>query len=333
MATKLLKDVVVGSKLSEPIKIHGVLLCKEGTPMSEQLKETLPKFGVNEVSVESVFNEKIDKNALDFSTLNQMSYMAMRRLDISEVIICAKNLVQNSLTSEDNSLLNVLFEYDEDTHRHSVNVAELAVTVGIRIGLNTDELHNIAIGALLHDIGKSEIPIEILKKPGKLTDGEFNMVKKHPLMGYKLAMYGGELNSSIKQIIYQHHENYDGTGYPRNLYGINSFRLARLVHICDVYEALCSKRSYKKAIPRRTVRKMMEEGSGTQFDPKLLRQFMECIPLYIIGETVESDGRLGIVCDTNNILNPSIYCDGQIYELEEFENLVPYEYNLIGMVT
>lgn len=333
MTTKSINDVVIGSILEEPVKINGVLLVKEGTPISEQLKEVLPKFGVTEVTVKSIFNDKIDQSALDFSKLSKVTYIAMKRLDIGELIMCAKNLVQNSLMSENKGLLNVLLEYDEDTYRHSVNVANFAVTVGIYIGLTIEELHNVAIGALLHDIGKSELPTDIIQKNGKLTDTEYRLVKQHPRIGYLLANISGVNNSSVKQIIYQHHENYDGTGYPRNLYGKNSFRLARLIHICDVYEALCAKRSYKEALPRRAVKQIMEKGAGTQFDPKLLKQFFECIPLYLIGETVESDGRIGIICDMSDGINPMVYCNGDIYKLEDFEKLGSYSEDVVNAVT
>lgn len=333
MSTKIISDVVVGSILAEPVTINKVLLVKAGTPVSEQLKEVLPKFGVVQVSVESIFNDEIDKNALDFTKLNNVTYLAMKRLDVANVIMCAKNLVSNSLENENGALLNVLLDYDEDTFQHSVNVATFAVTVGIHIGLTIEELHTLAIGALLHDIGKIEIPIDIINKPAKLTEEEFDIVKRHPKVGYLLSLESDEVNSSIRQIIYQHHENYDGTGYPRNLYGKNSFRLARLIHICDVYEALCARRPYKEQLPRRVARDIMLKGSGTQFDPILLKQFFEAMPLYIVGETVESDGRVGIVCDIADGNNPLIYCNGEIYRLEDFEHLGTYSNDLVTEVS
>lgn len=333
MSTKFIDDVVTGSVLSEPVMVGQVMLVKAGVPMSDQLKRVLPKFGVTEVTVESLFTDEIDRSALNFTKLTNVTYLAMKRLDIANIIMCAKNLVSNSLQNENNTLLGILFDYDEGTYWHSVNVAEFAVTVGIGIGLTIDELHTLAIGALLHDIGKAEIPVEIINKPAKLTDEEFEVIKKHPFIGYLMSEELESLSSSVRQIIYQHHENYDGTGYPRKLYGKDSFRLARLIHICDVYEALCAKRPYKQQLPRRAVRDIMLAGSGTQFDPALLRKFFDTIPLYLVGETVESDGRVGIVCDIADGNHPLIYCDGDVYRLEDFERLGTYDNELVSDVS
>lgn len=333
MSTKFINDVVTGSILAEPVTIGQVMLVRAGVPISEQLKQALPKFGVTEVTIESVFTDEIDKSALNFTKLTNVTYLAMKRLDIANVIMCAKNLVSNSLQNDDCALLGILFDYDEGTYWHSINVATFAVTVGINIGLTIDELHTLAIGALLHDIGKAEIPREIINKPEKLTDEEFEVVKEHPHIGYLMSKDSDSLNSSIRQIIYQHHENYDGTGYPRKLYGKNSFKLARLIHICDVYEALCAKRPYKEQLPRRVVREIMLDGSGTQFDPALLKRFFDTIPLYLVGETVESDGRVGIVCDIADGNHPLVYCDGVVSRLEDFEKLGTYSNMLVSEVS
>ena len=316
-----INDMVVGSVLAEPVYINGVLLIKEGTPVSATLREAFKKFGLTEIPIESVFTENIDKSALSFSKLSNMTYLAVKRLDIDQIITCAKTLTQDLVSNDKCPCLDILYEYDLGTYQHSLNVAELAVTCGINMGLSISDLNHLAMGALLHDIGKYEIPLDILNKPEKLNEYEYDIIKKHPQAGYDILKNYESIATPVKQIVWQHHENYDGTGYPRGLFGINSYRLARIIHICDVYEALCAKRSYKERLPRRVVREIMQKNSGTMFDPILLREFLSSIPLYFIGEEITVDNRVGIVSDNTDKDNPIIYCDGSKYWLSDFENI------------
>ena len=315
-----IEDVQIGAILMEPVYIGDTLLCKQGTPMSAHLKEFLEKFGIKEVLVEAVFNENID-TMLQFDCLNQLTYIAVKRLDLNKVMLCAREMV-NSLTSgKYNSILSILYEYDNDTYQHSLNVANLALTVGIQMGLSIQDLRNLAAGAILHDIGKTAIPLTILNKPGKLTDEEYEIMQKHTTIGYELIKDSDIVNEPIKQIVLQHHENYDGSGYPRNLVERGSYRLARLVHICDVYEALSAKRPYKEPIPRLTVRKIMEDSSGKMFDPTLLKAFMKCVPIYMIGEEIIFMGKVGVICDSSDLFNPMVYYNNKSVPLSEFEKI------------
>lgn len=333
MTEKQVDKVTVGSILAKPVERNGVLICKRGIPISEQLKEALPKFGVETVFIESVFCDEIDRDALDFKKLKNLTYIAMKHLSIQQMMQCAKVLVQNAVDDEQSGLLHVIMEYDKDTYQHCINVANFAIVVGLRMGLTVSDLQNLAIGALLHDVGKTEIPKTILNKAGRLTDSEMSVMRNHTVYGYAMTREVPELNNCIQQIIYQHHENYDGTGYPRNLFGKNSYRLARLVHICDVYEALCVKRPYKDPIPRRVVRDMMCEKRGTFFDPKILDIFLNSIPMYILGETITSNGRVGIVCEASDINNIMVYCHDSILRLEDFEHLDEYDYGIMDVVS
>lgn len=332
MVRKRLEDVVVGSVLAEPIYSNNVLICKKGMPISETLKNSLPKFGINEVCVDSIVTDSIDLRITNFDDMQRISYSIIKSLDIDSLMLCCRSLVQNIIDNVDDKFIDVLYEYDEGTYQHSINVANFAVAVGVSLNLSIDKLKTLALGSLLHDIGKTGIPKEIINKNGKLTDEEYNTVKEHPWIGYKLVCDSYEISSAVKQIVYQHHENYDGTGYPRKLGRTLSYKLARLVHICDVYEALCAERPYKKDIPRRAVRDIMESASGTQFDPYLLKVFMDTVPLYLIGETVKSDGRIGIVINTKNKDNPDIFCDGAIVTLDKFEVTDKYDTSILHYV-
>lgn len=313
--------VPTGDTIVDPVKVNGSLLCAAGTVVSEQLKKVLPKFGVTKVYVPSHIGDDLSKDSICLSNLNEETCSAIRDLDINKLILCAETLVNTTIEDCSNSLINVLLEYDKSTFIHSINVANFAVMVGINIGLSSEDLKSLAVGALLHDIGKLNVPLQILNKPNKLDTDEMAVVRQHPYNGYKLLCDSTDVNSSVKQIVWQHHENYDGSGYPRGLIGAHSYRLARLVHICDVYEALCVKRSYKQQIPRKIVRETLLQNSGRMFEPKLLNSFLDCVPMYLLGETITQGTRVGVIVDASSRDNPIVYCHGTLFTLNQFEKL------------
>lgn len=317
MKTVRVEDLVVGSIIVEPITYNGVLLCKEGTPVSRSVKSALQKFGIETATVDTVFTERVDDIITDFKRLNQLSCFAMKAMSIDEVILCAKALVSSLLDDEFEKILSVLYNHDVDTYQHSKNVAALSLSCGIKLGMKKSELQDLALGALLHDLGKSVIPTSILNKEGKLSDDELHLMRQHPLIGFSLAQESGLVSTPVLQIIAQHHENYDGTGYPKKLYRSKSYRSARLVHICDVYDAMTAKRSYKDPVSREVVREMLRKESGKMFDPSLLKLFLNTIPLYFVGEEVLVDGKVGIVTDNSNPMNPIIFYN---------DKLLPYSF-------
>lgn len=314
------KEALIGSILAEPVYYNGVLLCSEGTPLSISLISALERFKIDEVFIEDIISSKIDTSKLSFSNLNQMTYLAVKRLDIDDIILCAKSLVNSVVNEKFDALLNVFYCDDEMTYNHSLNVACLAVTAGIKLNYNITDLKTLSIGGLLHDIGKIVIDNSVLHKPGELTEEEYALIKQHPEVGFNM-LDEDKVGAAVRQIVYQHHENWDGSGYPRQLYGTTSYRLARLIHIADVYEALCVKRSYKDAIPRRTVRKIMLEKANTMFDPFLLSKFLKCIPMYTVGEEITYLGRLGVICGNTDTDDPLVFTAGKVVNLSEFEEL------------
>jgi putative nucleotidyltransferase with HDIG domain len=163
------------------------------------------------------------------------------------------------------SLMIALAEKDDSTEGHTRRVAELAVQVGERLGLAPHRLRLLAIGGLLHDIGKLQIPDSILKKPGPLTDDEYEVVKHHPQWGDQLA---GELGLPVRvrQLIRHHHERLDGSGYPDRKVSEQLDLDVRILAVCDVYDALISKRVYRDAwTPYQALRTLRAE-EGTGFD-------------------------------------------------------------------
>jgi len=135
--------------------------------------------------------------------------------------------------------------FDDYTFAHSVNVCILAIMTGITMGYSHTQLNELGVGALLHDIGKLRINLKILNKPGELTRNEFREIKQHPEFGFRILRDYEDLSLLSTHVAYQHHERWDGQGYPRNLVGENILEYARITAVADVYDALLANRPYR----------------------------------------------------------------------------------------
>jgi len=162
---------------------------------------------------------------------------------------------------------------DAYTAGHSDRVSANSTAVARAMGLSDEDVEIVRIGAKLHDIGKIGVPDAILQKPGKLTKEEFEMVKQHPQIGKRILEKVGSFQQYLP-IVELHHEDFNGKGYPHGLRGDQVPLGVRIVHVADVYDAITSNRTYRKAMPESQVREIMASGSGTQFDPEVVRAFL-----------------------------------------------------------
>ena len=198
---------------------------------------------------------------------------------------------------------------DNYTYAHCVNVAVISIILGISLNLSKKNLTYLCIGALIHDIGKSFIPKEILQKPGKLTHEEFEIIKNHPRYGYDFLRKSFNLSSHIKLIVLQHHERFDGLGYPNGIIGNKISYLARIVSIADVYDALTSDRPYKRAMCPSDALEYLMSNAGTLFDHDIINVFCKIIIPFPQGTIVSlSNGDIGVVEETTSKLSIKTYC-------------------------
>lgn len=165
--------------------------------------------------------------------------------------------------------------YDYYTYTHSVDVSTYSLAFGAYLGLNEIQLKALGKGAMLHDLGKKRVPLSIINKNGKLTDDEFSIMKNHPTYGLDILKEMGELCDTTFVIIEQHHEKQCGNGYPKGLKGNEIHPFAQIVAICDVFDALTTKRSYKDAINSFDAFKIMHEHMRTELNVKLLSKFIK----------------------------------------------------------
>jgi HD-GYP domain-containing protein (c-di-GMP phosphodiesterase class II) len=219
----------------------------------------------------------------------------------------SKRMVQNMLDclSEDEALflcLSTIKDYDDYTYTHSVNVAVLSLCLGNRIGLSRNSLEHLGICGLFHDLGKVDIPREILTKPGQLTEGEWIEMRKHPMASVMQILKlraSHEVKSKILLAPFEHHVKYNLSGYPKVDLKKDVSLFGRILQIADVYDAITSARAYRSHAlsPDQAINHMMG-GAGTDYDPVLLKVFAIMMGTYPVGSLLELDtGELGFVVD------------------------------------
>lgn len=193
--------------------------------------------------------------------------------------------------------------YDEYTYTHSINVAVLAVILGKRLGLERDKLRLLGMAGVFHDVGKALVPDEILNKPGKLSDSEMEIMRTHPAEGYKILKVQKSVPEVVLRAALEHHERYDGRGYPRGIKGEKIHLMSRIISVVDVYDALTSKRVYKDPLPPSKVLGMMYQWRLSDFQPNIVEHFIKSLGVYPVGSFVRlSSGEHGVV----TVLNASM---------------------------
>jgi len=215
----------------------------------------------------------------------------------------AKQLVEeitDSVSRNPGALISLarLKTADDYTYMHSVAVCAMMVALAKQLGLDEEQTRSAGIAGLMHDLGKAAMPMDVLNKPGKLTDAEFAIIKTHPEEGYKLLQSGTDVDPLVLDVCLYHHEKVDGSGYPKGLKGDQISLFAKMGAVCDVYDAITSNRPYKSGWdPAESLRKMAEWASG-HFDGKVFQAFVKSLGIYPIGSLVQlSSGRLGVVVE------------------------------------
>lgn len=176
--------------------------------------------------------------------------------------------------------------YDNYTYAHSVNVCTLALIMGCWMNLTRQDLEILGIGALLHDVGKIYINLEILNKPEPLLPEEYELVKTHTVKGYELLKEKMSISYISAHIAYQHHERVDGSGYPRGLSHEKIHRFAKIVAVADVYDAMTSQRVYREALPSDQVLKELKSGADLKYDRISVESLERVVAPYLVGSVL-----------------------------------------------
>lgn len=213
---------------------------------------------------------------------------SLKEHNLEQVFYLSSKVVDDLLDMKEIQLdVNTLHNYHHTTYEHSLNVALASVTCGIGMGLSNTQLRELAVAAMFHDIGKESIPLEILDKPGALTDEERALINRHPEFGYEMLKDNVECSSTVRVSVLQHHENEDGSGYPAGLSHDQIYIYARIIHVADVFDALLSSRSYKKGFSALETIEYLMANCGHMFNYEVVSTFINFITIYPVGTTVK----------------------------------------------
>ncbi len=288
------------------------LLLNSGVIIQESFIDKIKELGFNGIYIDDELSEGIEITGIISDELRYRTVKAIKDtyakiekgkgetpVNIDDISGLLDNIIDEVLEHK-SVLVNIidLKIFDDYTFFHSVNVAVLSLIVGVSCGLNRDALHNLGLAALLHDIGKVFVPKEILNKPSKLEKDEFELIKSHSKKGYQYLKDKSDIPAHSYIGVLQHHERFDGLGYPTAIEGKHISLFAKIIAVTDVYDALTSRRPYRKAMaPSEAIEYIMGSG-GTHFDPKIALCFTQRVAPYPLGACVDlSNGAVGIVVE------------------------------------
>jgi HD-GYP domain-containing protein (c-di-GMP phosphodiesterase class II) len=308
-----LEELKPGMVVAKPIyDQEGRVLLNRGVVLRDSLIDRLRQIGCPAVYIDVPLAEGIvlpdmlkeETRAKSISQLRKAfdDVQTGQSLDLDAIKDTVINIIDEVLANA-RILVNLtdIRTYDSYTFGHCVNVCVLSILTGHKLQLNELEMRDLAVGAILHDIGKVKVPKEVLQKPGPLTEEEFELVKKHTTHGFDILRHNNDLSILIAHIAYQHHERLQGQGYPRGLKDSQIHKYAQIVAVADSFDAMTSERVYRGAIPPVKAVATLREMSGDFFAPEVVEALVSTIAIYPIGSWVRlTSGHIGVVVDVNN---------------------------------
>lgn len=224
-----------------------------------------------------------------------------KQVDVSPVKAIVEQIAESMFRNTGAILsLSLIKQKDEYTFTHSVNVGVFLISFARAIGMSEEETIQAGIGGMLHDIGKMKIPLEILNKPGKLTEEEFALMKRHALFSGEILRETPGVSQIAVDVAQQHHERFNGSGYPFNLGGDQLSQAGQMAAIVDVYDAITSNRCYHRGMNSSDALKKMYEWSKHHFDLALFQKFILCVGIHPVGSMVRlKNHKVGVVIENH----------------------------------
>jgi len=333
-----------GMIIAKNLEQNGRILLKKDMSITEQMIKKMQKLyfietveiydrraAQKQVSIEAKKQSESNKLEEEFREISTKLQKTFRHIandneaamnDIREF----SQKIQNELKPSSIVIKNiVLYGSGEDSiYRHGVNVAALSALLGKWVGLEDSKINLLVYSAILHDIGKTKVDRDVLKKESALTSNEFNSIKTHTNVGYKIVKDFALLDKSVSYGVLMHHERLDGSGYPLGLKGDGIHPFAKIIAIADVFDAINSDRGYKrKKLPFEALQIVKNEGLG-KLDFEYVKIFLEHIVGYYTGEQVllNTNEKCKIIqMNVNNLEKPLILKDKEFIDLEKEKKL------------
>ena len=246
------------------------------------------------------FKAEFDEDVQNFKAVINDVVLKGSPLDVDKLMNHTLNVLDVAATTPNLlDMLHCMREYDDATYVHSMNVALICNVMARWLRMSEEEINTATISGLLHDIGKTQIPDDIIKKPAKLTPQEYSIVKRHPQAGYEI-LKKSNIPSDILNAVLMHHERCDGSGYPLGLNGAQIPTYARMVSIADVYDAMTSARVYRGPLcPFKTISVFEDEGLQ-KYDPQFIMTFLEnVVNTYLLNTVKLNNGERGTIVFIN----------------------------------
>lgn len=327
MQRTLIEEIKPGVVIAKDIHNHnGVMLIPKGTVFSGDLIKHLENTGVKEIYTDD-YDQETQEAITDFQKKlfiddiicentkiqahkqikkTMLRFNTMGKLQIGKINLIVESIIEQLLSKRDIVLsLSRLRSIDNYTYEHSLNVCVLSLILGIDLNVDKQLLSILGTGAIMHDVGKVVVSEDILKKPSKLTDDEFEEIKKHTEYGYQI-LKNSDVSEEAAGIALYHHEKYDGSGYNRNFIGDRIPLFSRIVAVADVYDAMSNDRVYKKKLPPNLVYKEIARLTGKHFDAAVIEMFLKHLSIYPVGTgVVLNTNHKGVVLAQNKFLPES----------------------------
>jgi HD-GYP domain-containing protein (c-di-GMP phosphodiesterase class II) len=309
-----------GTELAKSIyDNNGLVLLAEGYKLTDKVISRLRLLGIFAVYVKDKYSDGLIEDFGISHELKQRSLVEIKTSFTSlksnlkltgrinpKILKSFQNICDDVLAEllSNKKTLNLMTSvqiYDNYLYNHSFNVMVYTLQLAINAGVRSKDLNVLGTSGLLHDIGKMVIPIEILNKPGRLTEEEFQLIQTHTSEGYEYLKNQPDIPIVAARCAFEHHEKIDGTGYPRGLKGKDIHPFAKIMAVADVFDAVTSSRSYRPAMLPHKGFEILYGGSGTHFEPELVQIFKKSVIMYPVGITVTlSTGETGFVVKNNN---------------------------------
>ena len=347
MRTRQLKP---GMRVDHPVADRlGRVLVARGATLDEYIIEAMLKMGIMSVYIQEITDDEGDAQISPAARKNierlrtddraKVSLSDSVRARVAEGIQYVYNntddpaLVQTTANIADSLMsaiqendamaidISALKTSDEYTFKHSVDVATISMIVAKKMGMSETEIREIGVTGLLHDVGKTKIPLEILNKPSRLDDAEFEIMRQHSVYSYRIIQNNTDLSDYVKLGVLQHHEKINGAGYPMAVPGNKITPYAKVLAVADIYDALVTERPYKSAFSQREAVEMIMSMTQ-ELDLFAMESFLQSMILYPVDSIVElSNGEKAKVVKNSPyyILRPTVVglTSGKVYDLGE----------------